>query len=374
MGYRYNDNGEIIIYEPEAKIIQRIYKLYLEGYGCAQIAEFLTNTKVLNRIGICKWERSTIRNILRNEKYVGDFLFQKTFSESPLTHKVIVNHGYREQYLVENGHPAIINREDWNKVQEKMSENARKFGVPNYEDGTYNPEKRTNLFSGFVICPHCKSNYVFRATRHGGVITNRFLACSSNMSIKSCKSENYPYDEFYKILIEALKSVKKNKNTVKTLLNDCFSDNSQELRTRQIAIIDEKIEAHRSKVKEIEKFNDEFYMKARNNLLRIISDLTKEKIHLTNENLTAENIDSRINRIIKAINSLPDTFNTLDDINFRDIFSKAVIVDKSLIYFIMGNPNMDAYPKRTKLVFQATHQYKVRKTITTTTFGILMNR
>ena len=374
MGYRYNEKGEVVIYEPEARIIQRIYKLYLDGYGCVQIADFLTKTKTLNRIGQIKWERSTIRNILRNEKFAGDFIFQKTFIESPLSHKEVTNGGQRNKYIVENGHPAIINRDDWNKVQEMMDENSRKYKVPSYNNGTYFGEKKENPLIGFIICPYCKSNYQYKANRHEGVITNRFLVCNSNRNMKLCESENYPYDQFVDILIESLNTVKKNKNMLKTMLIEGFSDNSLEKRTEEINELDTKINEHRAKLKEIEKYNDDFYMRARNNLLEIISDLTKKKVHLTNENLTSENVGSRINRIIRAINDLPDTISSLDDIKFNDIFSKAVIVNKSLIYFIIGNPNMKAYLKKPKLVFQSNLKYTVRRMTITTNYGILINR
>lgn len=374
MGYRYNEQGEIVIFEPEAKTIQLIYKFYLDGYGCAQIAEYLTNTKAINRYGQCKWERSTIRNILRNEKYAGDFLFKKTYIESPLTHKKIVNHGQIEQYIVENGHPAIINRDDWNKVQEIMNNNARKFNVPNYDNGTYKPDKKTSPLKGFIVCPYCGSNYALKETRHDGVVTNRFLACTSNMSIKACESDNYPYDEFVKILIKQLKALKKDTTTLKSILIDGFKDNSSSDRDKQINILDKKIEEHRAKLKEIDGLMDDFYIKAKNNLMGIISDLTKKKIQLANAKLTAENVDSRIKKIIKALNSLPDDFDSINDINFKEIFSKAVIVNKTTIYFIIGNGDYKDYPRNPRLLYKSVHEYKVRKTVISTKFGIIINK
>lgn len=374
MGYRYDKNGNVIIYEPEARTIQKIYKLYLSGYGCSQIAEFLSKTKEMNRYGQTKWERSTIRNILRNEKYVGDFMFQKSYIESPLTHKVIINHGERDKYLVENGHPAIINRDDWNKVQDTMDANSKKFKVPSYQNGKYTRPESTNIFLGFICCPHCHNNFILKRNRHDGTVDNTFLSCSSNKSAKICKSENYPLKEFETILIKLLITLKQNVDELKPLLQSAFKDNSSETRQQKIIILDNKIEEHRRKLQEINGFMDVFYMNQKDALLEIISDLTKEKNSLINKNLTAENVDSRIRKIIKAISELPKDIESLEDKNFKEIFSKAVIVNKGLVYFIIGNSQLDNYPLKPKLVFKSNHQYKIRKTIISTTFGILINK
>lgn len=374
MGYRYDKNGNVVIYEPEARTIQKIYKLYLSGYGCSQIAEFLTRSKEMNRIGQTKWERSTIRNILRNEKYVGDFIFQKSYIESPLTHKVIINHGERDRYLVENGHPAIINRDDWNKVQDIMNANSKKFKVPSYENGTYVHPINSNRFLGFISCPYCHNNYILKRNRRNGEVEKTFLSCSANKSAKICNSDNYPIEEFEKIVIKALATLRQNVDELKPLLQSAFKDNSSYEREQRITALDNKIEEHRKKLLEINGFMDDFYMKQKDSLLEIISDLTKEKNTLINANLTAENVDSRIRKITKAISSLPKKMDSLEGVDFTEIFSKAIVVNKGLIYFIIGKGDMDKYPLRPKLIFKSNHRYMVRKTSISTNYGIMINR
>ena len=122
LGYRYDENGDIYIYEEEAKIIRLIYDMYAKGEGSSNIAKFLTNKKYKNRKGDTMWYANSVRNILRNEKYVGDYLFTKSYVESPLTHKKMLNYGDKEQMLVSNGHPAIVDRDLWDKVQSIMDE------------------------------------------------------------------------------------------------------------------------------------------------------------------------------------------------------------------------------------------------------------
>ena len=69
-----------------------------------------------------------VGNIIKNEKYVGDYLGQKTYIVSPLTHKRNRNFGEKEKYYVKDHHTPIISRELWNKCQEIL--NKRRNDMP----------------------------------------------------------------------------------------------------------------------------------------------------------------------------------------------------------------------------------------------------
>ena len=58
-------------------------------------------------------------DILSNEKYVGDVLRQKSFTEGFLTGKRKKNNGELDMYFIENDHEAIVSREVFNRVQKK---------------------------------------------------------------------------------------------------------------------------------------------------------------------------------------------------------------------------------------------------------------
>ena len=73
-----------------------------------KIAAGLVRDGILTGAGKEKWHTSTINKILRNEKYMGDALLQKTVTTDFLTKKRIKNNGTAPQYYVENNHEAII--------------------------------------------------------------------------------------------------------------------------------------------------------------------------------------------------------------------------------------------------------------------------
>lgn len=130
LGYRKGRDGRPEIIPKEARVIQRIYWLYLNGVPINRIAVILTKKKTPAPGGGCRWHWSTVYSILTNEKYMGDALLQKTYTPNFLTHKSMVNNRAIRQYYVENSHPAIVDKETWKLVQKKIAaEHKRKTGA-----------------------------------------------------------------------------------------------------------------------------------------------------------------------------------------------------------------------------------------------------
>ncbi len=85
LGYTKDDDGHLIIDPEQAEIVKRIYREYLEGSSMDKIADGLMADGILTGAGKTKWHTSTINKILRNEKYMGDALLQKTYTTDFLT-------------------------------------------------------------------------------------------------------------------------------------------------------------------------------------------------------------------------------------------------------------------------------------------------
>ena len=131
LGYYRNYAGMVKIEPAEAEIVKYIYDSFIEGASPAEIADALTEQGIRSPKGMERWRAATIKNILRNEKYCGDVLYQKTFSKDYLTHKSVKNKDILPQWFWENNHPAIISKEKWNKVQEILDSGKwRKRGAP----------------------------------------------------------------------------------------------------------------------------------------------------------------------------------------------------------------------------------------------------
>lgn len=125
LGYGKDPDGKLTIDENEAAVVRRIYLLCLSGLGAKAIAERL-NAEGTATISGKRWRDCGVRYILRNEKYKGDFLLQKTWTPR-ISGGSVLNRGEMPRWYVQDDHPAIISREDWERVQEIMdSRNTRK--------------------------------------------------------------------------------------------------------------------------------------------------------------------------------------------------------------------------------------------------------
>ena len=147
--YGYNlVNGEMVINEDEAKVVRRIFELYLSGKGLQAIAGIFNEEQVPRRYGRTHWHHNTIRYILTNERYKGDALLQKKYTTDTLPYRLKLNKGEKTQYYVENSHVPIIDKKTFEKAQEllktrKNEEHARK----------------SNVLSGNVRCPDCGGTF-----------------------------------------------------------------------------------------------------------------------------------------------------------------------------------------------------------------------
>lgn len=121
LGYDKDENGRLVVVESEAIVIRKIFELYLNGFGVRKIKKYLEENGIKTVTGKNVWSTSTIDRILSNEKYVGDVLMQKSFTENFLTGKRKKNEGELAMYFIENDHEAIISRDVFKKVQERKA-------------------------------------------------------------------------------------------------------------------------------------------------------------------------------------------------------------------------------------------------------------
>ncbi len=110
-GYKRGDNGKLAIDESDARIVRQMFEMRANGYSLGAIANWLYEHRISSPTGKVRWSRETISKILKNEKYTGDVLLQKTFVEDLFSGKQLKNRGKLEKFLIHEHHPAIISRE-----------------------------------------------------------------------------------------------------------------------------------------------------------------------------------------------------------------------------------------------------------------------
>lgn len=149
LGYKKDQDGNIVIDEKEALVVKKIYRYFLDGVTPGGIAQSLMEEGVPTPGGKTKWIYSTITSILQNEKYKGDALLQKRFTVNFLEHKMKKNEGEVNQYYVKKGHPAIIEPLIWDRVQLEIK--RREMGKNVYSS--------KDVFSSKLKCAECGSYF-----------------------------------------------------------------------------------------------------------------------------------------------------------------------------------------------------------------------
>lgn len=141
LGFKAGEDGAIVVDQDEAKTVRYIFQQALIGKSPYHIAKDLTEQGIPSPSGKSRWNATTIKRMLRNEKYKGDALLQKTYTIDFLTKKKNINRGELPQYYVENNHEAIVDRETFDAVQQVLDAKGKKSS--------------TSIFSSKLVCGDC---------------------------------------------------------------------------------------------------------------------------------------------------------------------------------------------------------------------------
>jgi DNA invertase Pin-like site-specific DNA recombinase len=191
LGYRLRD-GKLTVVPKEALIVQQIFADYLAGMGSLSIAKKLNSMGIRARYGGL-WSETPIAKILRNEKYAGDLILQKTYSTDHLSKSKRVNYGELPKYYVKDSHERIIEREIFDAVQREIRRRAEvcaltKQGRRRKAQGGPYP------FTGLILCGNCGRLYRRKCTAIGTKYEKIVWICNTFNTVGRdvCPSKQIP--------------------------------------------------------------------------------------------------------------------------------------------------------------------------------------
>ena len=181
-GYKVR-NGSFAIKPEEAAVVRRIFQMYLEGMGSVKIMKLLTEEGVPAPLGGL-WNASVVMEMLKNEKYVGDLLLQKFYTNNHVEKKRFHNRGELPQYFVGEDHEPIIDRETFDAVQREIAWRTAqrkaakaKRTATNAElsasavepsmSSSGNNSRETIPLTDRIYCGVCGKRYRYKVTRLG---------------------------------------------------------------------------------------------------------------------------------------------------------------------------------------------------------------
>ncbi len=158
IGYRKGEDGKPEIVPEEAEIVRNIFDWFLSGKTPREIVEMLLADGIQTKCGKIKWQVSSILRILKNEKFCGDAILQKTVTLDCISKTHKKNTGEAPMYYVHNNHDPIVSRETFNKAQEEL---LRRNALKPATTSTVSAQGRYSRYALTEIlhCDECGSRY-----------------------------------------------------------------------------------------------------------------------------------------------------------------------------------------------------------------------
>lgn len=234
----YKIEWDVYIYEPEAKIIKRIFDDYLKNQSYRKIAHELTKEKIPSPSGKDKWYYTTIKLILENPVYAGFVRWQFKRTLVACSGKQIRQP--KDKWIIHQGnHPAIIPPKKFEAVQEVIKGKSRMAG--RFSQGKA-------LLSGIIVCAHCGKNmYAHNQTKNAPA----HYMCSTWNQHRQCVQNYINMAEVDEKVVETIVNmikdkdgfVKKYKESAEKKKEDnseikLFEDRIVDLKSRRGRIID----------------------------------------------------------------------------------------------------------------------------------------
>ena len=249
LGYSRGDDGKPVVVEEEAETVRYIYKLYLDGLSLKRIARKLRDEGIKKWNGTTDWTAVTVYGILKNEKYAGDAVLQKTYTVDCILHKQVKNNGEKDKYIVYDCHPAIVSRDTYNRVQQEL---ARRGSIRKRSDKTETEQGHyasKYALSDILICGECGTAYRrVTWTSHGHKLVvwrcisrldhgNRY--CKNSPSINEEKLQSAIVDALNRVYADGEKLMEEMKRNLMLVMTDKDIAKTEidkmEMRLREIA-------------------------------------------------------------------------------------------------------------------------------------------
>lgn len=330
-GYKIdpNDRHHLIVDEPAAQVVKRIFRLASEGVGYNKMAKIFREEKVLTPIAYFNlnnpdyfksdywrkefdWHVTSIRAILNNEVYLGKLVYGKQRNKS-MKSKEKVRNPKEDWIVVENCHEPIITQELWDTVHKILNAKHR-------------PAKagEVQMFAGLLYCSDCGHCLTYsQKQRKDGSYHGAYSCWMYKTHGKEyCASHYITFDTIYElVLIDIQRNLfqyRKNTDKFKSILSRKYQSDSQK-QAEQITL---EYEQKQKRCEELDKIISRLY---EDNVLGRIGD---ERYESMSQSYESEQVE--IKKALPILKSKIDELKRQSDCadNFINVIKKYTIIDK----------------------------------------------
>lgn len=320
-GYKKIDiKGNIEIEEDDAKIVQKIFKEFINGKGTYQIANMLTDEGILTpglKMGLPVavqhqtettkiWDCTQVRRILENPIYIGTVVQNKTRKINYKTKKKIKNN--KEEYLyMENHHKAIIDLGTWNTTQEILNKKENQ-----------KIKESDELLKTFLYCAHCHNHLSIAHRKRNyksGEKIDTYIICSTALNKKSKKICYHQYNTYHIVEEKVFENIKE---TIKEYLNSELFDNEKAI-NNLLKKQKEKSEIY-EKLKKIDNEIDTLDEKIR----ILYNDRLNKMIEESDFILFFDGLKIQKEKVEKRKQEIQDEINQIEKENIKEKIEKSI--------------------------------------------------
>lgn len=240
LGYDVGEDQTYVINEKEAATVRLIFNMYAKGFGYGKIIDELNRKGYRTKLGR-KFGKSSLHDILVNEKYRGVYIFNRAAakrSDGKRNNRASKNE--EEIIRIEGGMPRIIDEKTWKAVQERMGDNKK--------NSTFKA-REIYLLAGIIKCGKCG----------GAMVGNRRIAgkakrtyttyeCSTRKRTKTCDMKAVNKEFIENLVIEELERRLFSDEAIEKLSKKIY-----EYALRQNKEIQEDIERFKKQLKDIQQ-------------------------------------------------------------------------------------------------------------------------
>lgn len=342
LGYKKGDDGTPEIIPEEAETVKFIYKKFLDGYATKEIADMLNTNGITTARGVSDWQANAVCRILRNEKYTGDALLQKTYTVDCITHKHKKNNGERAMYLVTDCHPAIIDRDMFNLVQQELARRNSKRKVSSKtttEQGKYSSKY---ALTELLICGECGTPFR-RCTWNVHGKKRIVWRCISRLDHGSRYCHNSPTiheEPLHRAIVKAIND-----------FYNCHEDIAKLLKESAESVLsglaDTEIQSIEKRLKEIDKARNDFVEliatgafgadSLDNEFAQLFAEeekLSEKLLALKSQNQASAETKSRLENELREIENTRFELDRFNDVIIRKVIECIKVLSKTEILII----------------------------------------
>lgn len=331
MGFEKGDNGEIAVNQEEAKTVRYIFQQALLGKTPYSIAKDLTQQGILSPSGKNHWSSVTIKRMLRNEKYKGDALLQKTYTIDFLSKKKNINKGELPQYYVENNHEAIVDKETFDAVQAALDRKEKGKGS-------------TTLFSSKLVCGDCGHYFGSKVWHSTSKYRRVIYQCNEKYKgEKKCTTPHVTEDEIKDWFVAAINKVISNKDEIIQNLEMLLDAEKSSDLERRLGDLETEVEVVTQMISTLVKENaimpqdQDVYQKKYSNLVERHDALVIEIESIEKQLLEAARHQKGLKEFLGTLNQQSELISEFDDMLWETMVDKVEISHNRIVTFTLKN-------------------------------------